>query len=250
MNVSYDFNGKIALVTGSSRGIGAAAVRALNQAGARCIVNYVADPAGKNRAEAEQVAGTLRNAAIMECDVGDAAQVAAMMARVREQLGGLDFLVNNAGILRDRSLKKMSADEWASLLRVNLTGAFNCIQHSLGVMRDGGRIVNMASVAAVTGFFGQSNYAASKAGLIALTKVTARELARQKITSNAVAPGFIKTDMTRGMPEDVTKQFIAQIPLGGFGEADDVAGAILFLCSDAARYITGQVLHVNGGFYM
>jgi 3-oxoacyl-[acyl-carrier protein] reductase len=250
MNTSFDFSGKTALVTGSSRGIGAAVVRALDRAGARCLVNYVQDPAGRNRADAEQVAASLRSAALLECDVGDAAQVAAMMGRVRDQFGGLDFLVNNAGILRDRSLKKTSAEEWESVLRVNLSGAFHCIQQSFGVLHDGGRIVNLASVAAFTGFFGQANYASSKAGLVALTKVTARELARQKITANAVAPGFIKTDMTRDMPEEVTKQFTAQIPLGEFGEAGDIANAILFLCSDAARYITGQVIHVNGGFYM
>jgi 3-oxoacyl-[acyl-carrier protein] reductase len=250
MNTTFDFSGKTALVTGSSRGIGAEVIRALDKAGATCIVNYVEDPAGKNRADAEQVAASLRKATILSCDVGDGAQVDTMMAKIKEQFGGLDILINNAGILRDRTLKKTSAEEWESVLRVNLTGAFNCIQQSIGVIRDGGRIVNLTSVAAFTGFFGQANYASSKAGLVALTKVTAREMARQKITANAVAPGFIKTDMTRGMPEEVTKQFNAQIPLGEFGEVADISGAIMFLCSDAARYITGQVIHVNGGFYM
>lgn len=250
MNASFDFSGKIALVTGSSRGIGASVIRALDHAGATCIVNYVNDPDGKNRADAEEVAASLRNPAILECDVGDASRVSAMMDQVCDKFGGLDILVNNAGILRDRTLKKMSVEEWDSVLRVNLTGPYHCIQRSLDVMREGGRIVNLASVAAFTGFFGQANYASSKAGLVALTKVAARELARRKITSNAVAPGFISTDMTRDMPEEVTAQFNAQIPLGEFGEVDDIAGAILFLCSDAARYITGQVIHVNGGFYM
>jgi 3-oxoacyl-[acyl-carrier protein] reductase len=144
----------------------------------------------------------------------------------------------------------MSAEEWESVLRVNLNGNFNCIQRSIPLLRNGGRIVNLASVAALTGFFGQANYAASKAGIIALTKVTARELARNGITVNAVSPGFINTDIHKGMPEDVTKQFLAQIPLGRFGEVEDIVQAVLFLCSPLARYITGQVLHVNGGFYM
>jgi 3-oxoacyl-[acyl-carrier protein] reductase len=210
----------------------------------------VADPAGRNLAEAETVAKALPQARLMQCDVGDRDQVQAMMKEIQTELGGLDILVNNAGILRDRSLKKMSAEEWDSVLRVNLNGNFNCIQQSIPLLRNGGRIVNLASVAALTGFFGQANYAASKAGIIALTKVSARELARNGITVNAVSPGFINTDIHKGMPEDVTNQFLAQIPLGRFGEVEDIAQAVLFLCSPLARYITGQVLHVNGGFYM
>jgi 3-oxoacyl-[acyl-carrier protein] reductase len=173
-----------------------------------------------------------------------------MMAEIQRECGGLDILVNNAGILHDRTLKKMSSEEWASVLRVNLTGAFNCIQAAIPLLRLGGRIVNMASVSGELGLFGQANYAASKAGLIALSKVAARELARQQITVNAVAPGFIDTEMSRTMPEEVTKQFLAQVPLGRRGEVDDIVQPVLFLCSTRARYITGQVLDVNGGFYM
>jgi 3-oxoacyl-[acyl-carrier protein] reductase len=250
MNDDYDFTGKVALVTGSSRGIGAGIVTALGKRGARCVVNYVADAEGRNRADAERVVGELAGAIVVQCDVGDAAQVSAMMVEVQKQFGGLDILVNNAGILRDRTIQKMSASEWESVLRVNLTGAFNCLHHAAGLLRTGGRVVNISSVSGQIGLFGQANYAASKAGIMALTKTVARELARRQITANAVAPGFVQTEIIRDMPEEVTKQFVAQIPLGRLGEVEDIVGAVLFLCSADARYITGQVLHVNGGFFM
>ncbi|MEA3209477.1 MAG: 3-oxoacyl-[acyl-carrier protein] reductase [Chthoniobacter sp.] len=245
-----DFTGKVALVTGSSRGIGAGIVRALDERGARCVVNYVADPEGRNRADAETLAASLQSALCIECDVSDAEQVKVMLSWIEKDCGGLDMLVNNAGILRDRTLRKMSADEWESVLRVNLTGAFHCIQSALPILRPGGRIVNLASVSGQLGTFGQANYAASKAGLIALTKVAARELARQQITVNAIAPGFIRTEMTRAVPEEVVQKTRATLPLGHFGEIADVVNAALFLCSADAGYITGQVLNVNGGFFM
>lgn len=250
MKDAFDFTGKVALVTGSSRGIGAGLVAALGECGARCVVNYVADPDDRNQADAERVAAGLKDARVIQCDVGDDAQVRAMMDEVRRDYGGTDILVNNAGVLRDRTLKNMSADEWESVLRVNLTGTFHCIQRAIQILRPGGRIVNIASVSGELGTFGQANYASSKAGVIALTKVAARELARQQITVNAVAPGFIDTEMSRAMPEEVTKQFPAQVPLGRVGEVDDVVYAVLALCSPRARYITGQVLHVNGGLWM
>jgi 3-oxoacyl-[acyl-carrier protein] reductase len=246
----YSFSDKVVLVTGSSRGIGAGIITAFGQRGARCVVTYVQDSAGRNKADAEGVAAGLPRAIIMECDVANPQQVGAIMKRVHEEFGGLDILVNNAGILQDRSIKKMSLDEWENVLRVNLTGAFNCIQQAIPVLRSQGRIVNISSVSGQLGFFGQANYASSKAGLMALTKVAARELARNQITVNAVAPGFINTEMSRGMPEEVTKQFISQIPVGHFGEVEDIVAAVLFLCSPVAGYITGQILHVNGGFYM
>ena len=246
----YDFTGKIALVTGSSRGIGAGLVQAFNAGGARCVVNYVADPEGRNRAEAETVAGSLRDPLLVECDVSDAAQVKAMMSRIASDCGALDILVNNAGILRDRTIGKMSEGEWESVIRVNLTGAFHCLQQALPILRPGGRIVNLASVSGQLGLFGQANYAASKAGLIALTKTAARECARRQVTVNAIAPGFIQTEMTHDLPGEVVERALAALPLGRFGEIADVVNAALFLCSDDARYITGQVLNVNGGFYM
>ncbi len=173
-----------------------------------------------------------------------------MMTQIKATLGGLDILINNAGILRDRSIKKMSLADFEDVISINLKGTFNCIQQAQPILREQGRVVSVASVAAIMGFFGQANYAPSKAGVIALTKVAAREFAKQKITVNAVAPGFVDTDMTRGMPEDVVKQTLAQIPLGRWGSVEDVVGTILFLCSPLAQYVTGQTIHVNGGYYM
>ncbi len=250
MDKPLDFAGKVALVTGSSRGIGAGIVTALGKRGARCVVNYVADDAGRNQADAEGVAASLPEAIVLQCDVGDAAQVGEMLAAVKTKFGGLDILVNNAGILRDRTIKKMSQTEWESVLRVNLSGAYNCIHAAAEMLRPDGRIVNIASVAGQLGLFGQANYAASKAGLMALTKVAAREFARQHITANAVAPGFVATDILGDMPAEVKARFVSEIPLGRLGEVADIVDAVLFLCSPDARYITGQVLNVNGGFYM
>jgi 3-oxoacyl-[acyl-carrier protein] reductase len=241
---------RVVLVTGSSRGIGEGLVRAFARCGARCVVNYVDDPAGRNRADAERVATETGAALTVECDVSDYDAVGRMMDRVQQSLGGLDVLVNNAGVIRDRSLKKMTPQDWQAVLQVNLTGTFNCLQHATRVLRPQGRVVNLSSVSGQLGFFGQANYSASKAGVLALTKVAARELAKNGITVNAVAPGFVDTDMSRTMPEDVTKRFLDQVPLGRLGAVEDVVNAVLFLCSPYAAYITGQVINVNGGFHM
>jgi 3-oxoacyl-[acyl-carrier protein] reductase len=250
MKDAFDFSGKVALVTGSSRGIGAGMVAAFGRLGARCVVNYVDDAEGRNKADAERVAADLPEGSVIQCNVGSLEQVGAMMEQVKKDLGRLDILINNAGVLQDRTIKKMTLEEWETVLRVNLTGAFNCIQQATPILRPGGRIVNISSVSGQLGFFGQANYSASKAGLMALTKVAARELARQQITVNAIAPGFIDTEMSRSMPEEVAKQFLAQVPVGRYGHVDDVVFPVLFLCSRYAEYITGQVIHVSGGFYM
>ncbi len=213
-------------------------------------MNYVADPDGRNLADATAVAAALSEQHVIECDVADYEQAGRMIAQVGQTFGGLDILINNAGVIRDRTLKKMTAADWQTVLGVNLTGTFNCLQHAAHVLRTGGRVVNLSSVSGSLGFFGQANYASSKAGVMALTKVAARELARSEITVNAIAPGFIDTDMSRTMPVDVTKKFLEQVPLGRVGTVEDVVDAALFLCSPHARYITGQVIHVNGGFFM
>jgi 3-oxoacyl-[acyl-carrier protein] reductase len=250
MNDGFDLAGKVALVTGSSRGIGAGIVRALANLGARCVVNFVDDPAGRNRAEAESVASGSKDAVLLQCDVGDPAQVGGMMDEVRQRLGGLDILVNNAGILRDRTLKKITPRDWDDVIRINLSGVFNCTRSAVPLMRPGGRIVNIASVSAFLGVYGQANYAAAKAGVVALTKVTARELAKQSVTVNAVAPGVIDTDMTRALPAEALARLLEQIPLARSGTVEEVVHAVMFLCSPGCGYVTGQVLHVNGGLLM
>ena len=250
MNNAFDLTGKVALVTGGSRGIGAGIARALAARGARCIINYVDDPAGRNRADAQSLASELNDTLILQCDVGDAGQVNAMMDQIRNRLGGLDILINNAGILRDRTLKKITPDDWNDVLRINLSGVFNCIRSAVPLLRPNGRIVNIASVSAFLGVYGQANYASAKAGVIALTKVTARELAKQNITVNAVAPGVIDTDMTRALPPEALARLLEQIPLARFGTIEDVVHAVTFLCSPSCGYITGQVIHVNGGLLM
>ena len=249
----FGFTGKVALVTGSSRGIGAGILSALAARGARCVVNYFDDAEGRNRADAESVIRALPESAehkLISCDISDASQVQKMADTVRADLGGLDILVNNAGIICDRSLKKMTVQEFESVIRVNLVGTFNVIKHLMDLVRPDGRVVNMASVAGTLGFYGQANYAPSKAGVVALTKVAARELARNRVCVNAIAPGVIQTDMTKDLKPEVMQGFLSQIPLGRLGEVDDIVGVALFLCSDLCRYVTGQVIHVNGGFYM
>ncbi len=247
---NYDFSGKVVLVTGSSRGIGAEMIKAFGKSSAKCVVNYVADTEGQNKADAENVAKELKEPLVIECDVTQATQVDAMMKQIQDRHGGLDILVNNSGIIRDRTIKKMAQDEFESVVRVNLTGTFTVTQKAASILRSGGRIVNLSSVSGQMGLFGQANYSSSKAGIIALTKVSARELARQNITVNAIAPGFIDVGMSKGMPDGVTQNFIKQIPLGRLGNVNEIVSAALFLASPMASYITGQVLNVNGGFYM
>lgn len=250
MKNPFDFSGKVVLVTGSSRGIGAEMIKAFGKRGAQCVVNYVADAEGQNKADAESVAKDLNDPVVIECDVTQPGQVEWMMTEIGDKRGGLDILVNNSGIIRDRTIKKMSIEEFESVVRVNLIGTFTVTQKAASVLRNGGRIVNLSSVSGQMGLFGQANYSSSKAAIIALTKVSAREFARQNITVNAIAPGFIDVGMSKGMSEEVTANFIKQIPLGRLGEVNEIVDAALFLASPMASYITGHVLNVNGGFYM
>jgi len=250
MKDPFDFTGKVVLVTGSSRGIGGEMIKAFGQRDAQCVVNYVADAQGQNRTDALGVAKELNEPLVIECDVTQPREVEAMMKQIQDQRGGLDILVNNSGIIRDRTIKKMSLEEFESIIRVNLTGTFTVTQKAAAILRNGGRVINMSSVSGQMGLFGQANYSSSKAGIIALTKVSAREFARQNITVNAIAPGFIDVGMSKGMPDEVTQNFIKQIPLGRLGEAHEIVDAALFLASPMASYITGQVLNVNGGFYL
>ena len=250
MSDPLDFTGKVVLVTGSSRGIGAEMIKAFGKRGAKCVVNYVADPQGENKTDATNVAKELKEPLVIQCDVTQPGQVESMMMEIGDKRGGLDILVNNSGIISDRTIKKMPIQDFETVVRVNLTGTFIVTQKAVAILRNAGRIVNLSSVSGQMGLFGQANYSSSKAAIAALTKVSAREFARQNITVNAIAPGFIDVGMGKGMPEEVTQNFIKQIPLGRFGNVSEIVNAALFLASPMASYVTGHVLNVNGGFYM
>jgi len=244
-----DLAGKVAIITGASQGLGAATARALASAGASVVVNYFPDPDGSNKARAVALAAELGQASVAHgADVRDAAAVEEMFRKAGDQFGGVDIVVNNAAVLRDRTIRNMTDDDWNAVIETNLTGVFHVCRAAAGCLREGGRIVSLASIAATVGFFGQANYAAAKAGVGAMTRVLSRELARRNITVNAVAPGVVLTEMGRSIPEKIRQGMLARIPLGRFGEPDDIANAILFLCSPLADYITGLTLHVNGGW--
>ncbi|CAM5787917.1 MULTISPECIES: 3-oxoacyl-[acyl-carrier-protein] reductase [Brevibacillus] len=243
--------GKTALVTGASRGIGRAIALTLAEAGANIVVNY----SGSEAAAAETVAKVKelgRDAIMVRANVADAEEVNNMFKEALDHFGTIDILVNNAGITRDNLLMRMKEEEWDDVIAINLKGVFNCIKAATRPMmkQRSGRIINITSVVGVMGNPGQANYVAAKAGVIGLTKTSARELSSRGITVNAVAPGFIDTDMTAALPEDVKSSMLGQIPLGRFGQAEDIARVVLFLASDAAGYMTGQTLHVDGGMYM
>jgi len=246
----FSLKHKVALVTGASQGIGRATALAL--AGAGAIVGAAARNKEKLASLVAEIEGVGGAALAVPMDVADSAQVKAGFQQVLAKFGRLDILVNNAAITRDTLALRMKLDDWDAVLRTNLTGAHLCIQQALGPMlkQRGGRIINITSVVAEMGNAGQANYVASKAGLIGLTRAIAVEVASRSITVNAVAPGFIATPMTDPLPQETKDKIISLIPLGRLGADREVAAAIVFLASDEAAYITGQVLDVNGGMHM
>jgi 3-oxoacyl-[acyl-carrier protein] reductase len=242
--------GKVALVTGASRGIGRAVAIKLAAEGASVVVSATTEAGAQKTADEILSAGG--KALAVKVDVTVADEVASLVTKTVEAFGRLDILVNNAGITRDGLLMRMKEADWQEVIDTNLRGTFLCTREVSKIMTKArsGRIINISSVVGQMGNPGQANYCASKAGIDGLTKSVARELARRNVTVNSIAPGFIETDMTEALPEKTRDALIQQIPLERLGSVDDVANAVLFLASDLAGYITGQVLSVNGGMYM
>ena len=245
------FENKTAVITGASRGIGLAVARKLASQGANIAIIYVGDQeTGENaKKEIEQIGV---NVGLYYCDVSDFEASKACVDQIIEEFGGIDILVNNAGIVRDKLALKMTEEDFDAVINVNLKGTFNMIKHTYThfMKKRAGRIVNVSSIVGLTGNAGQANYSASKAGVVGITKSIAKELAARGVTVNAVAPGFILTDMTSSLSEKVKEQFENSIPMRKGGKPEDVANVISFLCSDDASYITGEVIRVDGGLAM
>jgi len=246
--VSGELRDRVALVTGGSRGIGRAIALALARAGAQVLFTYLANPEAASETE-KAIAEAGGRSRAQRCDVADFEAVEALVAGILQEHGRLDIAVNNAGIARDQLILRMKPEDFDAVIATNLRGAWSVCRAAAKPMlkQRWGRIINLSSVVAQMGNAGQSNYAASKGGVEALTRSLAREVGSRGITVNAVAPGFIDTDMTRALPEAAKEALLERIPLGRLGTAEDVAGVVLFLASDAAGYVTGQVIHVNGG---
>lgn len=248
--IPIDLAGQTALITGGGQGLGLASATLLHRAGAHVVINFFDDASGANRQKAADAVAALGDRALsLPADVRSVAQVQEMLRQVIKQCGRLDIIVNNAAIMRDRTAKNMSLDEWQAVIDTNLSGVFHVCQAAIPHLADGGRIVNMASIAGLIGFFGQANYAAAKAGVIGLTKVLSKELASRGIRVNAVAPGVALTEMGQSIPENVRDAMLTQIPLKRFAEPEEIAQVVLFLCSNLSSYVTGQTLHVNGGWW-
>ena len=243
-----NLQGEVALVTGASRGIGEVIAWRLAQAGAKVAANYSTGAEAASQV-VDSISAQGGEAFAIAADVSNESQVESMVKQVMDRWGKLDILVNNAGITRDKLLIRMTSEEWDDVIRVNLKSAYLCSKFALPHMmrQRHGRIVNMSSVVGVSGNPGQANYAASKAGLIGITKTLAREVASRNITVNAVAPGYITTAMVEQLSEDVQKAILDRVPLGRFGTPEDVAEAVAFLCTEGAGYITGQVIGIDGG---
>ena len=246
----FGFEGQTAIVTGSGNGIGRATAIMLADLGANVMVCDIEGDSAKK--VAEEITERGGAAVYNRCDVTKLEEIKETIKKTVDTFGNVDILVNNAGITRDGLLMKMSEEDYDTVLDTNLKGTFHCIRFAARQMlrQRGGRIINLSSVSGILGNAGQANYSASKAGVIGLTKSAARELASRGITVNAVAPGFIETEMTAVLTEKVRESAVAQIPMGAFGTAEDVAEAVAFLASDSARYITGQTIHVDGGMAM
>lgn len=243
----FDLTGKCALVTGASGGIGEAIATAMHGQGATVALS------GTRREKLEELAGTLGSRAhVLPCDLRDRAQVASLVSQAEGAMGQLDILVNNAGVTKDNLFMRMKDAEWDDVIAINLTSAFILCRAALRNMmrRRSGRIINIASISGVVGNPGQGNYAASKAGLVGMTKSLAREVASRGITANCIAPGFIETPMTHALNDKQTEAIASTIPAGTFGKPGDIAAAAVFLASGEARYITGETLHINGGMVM
>ena len=246
-----EYKNQTVIVTGGSRGIGKAVALAFGAKGANVVVNYTSSET-KAVETAEEIKALGGDAIAVKCNVSVAEDVDSLLKATKEAFGTIDYLVNNAGVTRDGLLIRMKEDDWDAVIDTNLKGVFLCtkIIGKAMLKQKSGRIVNMASVVGVMGNAGQANYAASKAGVIGFTKSIAKEFAPRGLTVNAIAPGFIKSDMTEVLDDAVKEAYENAIPLKKMGEAEDVANAVLFLCSDMAKYITGQVIHVDGGMVM